>query len=458
MQDSVSRRNFVKYASVAAASGIAGCSSGQAGNNTTDSQGDSGGGVDSGKRPVQWIGPAYGVRDGQVSKYTEVTGNKINTTIGTGSTVQQKALSGAKSSMDVFSLDTSTAAALTMDNDASYSVDTKSLSNWNEDSISDLFTNPGERIPQIGEQTKTIDQQVWEDKSSGKLRLPPYAYNFDAIGYNPKFVDDVSKWSALFDDQYKGQVIVNGAAPIQIPQTMMHLLDNDMIDGEVGQLNNPTKDQLDTVVDYLVEQKASGQFRSTWTSYGTSVNLMAGEEAVLGDLWQPAALDVRRAGTPCEYATMSKGTQGYRFWYVGMAPLKPGASKRNNLAEVNALYNDIHLGAWYPKYIQNWGYSVPHYPNKKLVRNGSDESGKGMGAEYYDWAYEGKRTYDAVDSPALFDPKSYDWSMEEGTPSSDGQKRDCGTIEERINRIGFFQIWPDNAQYMLKRWRDFRNA
>ncbi|MFT4949140.1 MAG: putative spermidine/putrescine transport system substrate-binding protein, partial [Natronomonas sp.] len=102
--------------------------------------------------------------------------------------------------------------------------------------------------------------------------------------------------------------------------------------------------------------------------------------------------------------------------------------------------------------------SVPHYPDTDLVRNGSDETGGGMGPEYYDWAYEGTATYDPVDEPALFDPLEYDWDSEEGSESPDGGTRDSGPIEERIDRIGFFQIWPDNADYMTERWRDFTSA
>jgi hypothetical protein len=233
-----------------------------------------------------------------------------------------------------------------------------------------------------------------------------------------------------------------------------------MIDAEVGDLNNPTQDQLDTAIDFLIEQKTSGQFRSTWTSYGTSVNLMSSEEAVIGDLWQPAALDTRRAGTPCTYATMEtgqNGVQGYRYWYGGIVPTSPGANDRNNVAEVYELL-DIHYGARFPAFIQGYGYSVPHYPNTELVRDGSDDTGDGMGPEYYDWAYEGGATYDAVDEPALFDPLSYEWADSEGEPADDGAVRDSGPIEERIDRIGFFQIWPDNASYMTEQWRDFTSA
>jgi spermidine/putrescine-binding protein len=307
---------------------------------------------------------------------------------------------------------------------------------------------------------------LWMDpEQKTRLKYPPHVYNFDAIGFNPKQVntDNISKWSALFDDKYKGQVAMGATASVTIPEALMHMLSTDMIDAEIGVLNNPTEAQIDQAVDFLVKQKQSGQFRSTWSAYGTSVNLMSSEEAIIGDLWQPAALDVRRAGTPCTYATMGEGVQGYRYWFGGIAPTKPGAVNRNNVAEVHNFINDVHYGAWFPKYIQGWGYSVPHYPNKELVRQGEGASGTGMGPEYYDWAYEGKATYTPLSetkfsSNALFDPQQYDWSMEEGSPAQDGVVRDSGPIEERIDRIGFFQIWPDKASLMLERWKDFTSA
>ena len=457
MVNGMKRRNFMKYAgTAAAAAGLAGCTGGNDGN------GGGGGGstnqqdtLDSGDRPVKWIGPAWAVRDGQKDKFTEKTGIEMETTNATIPTTQQKVLSGGRESLDAVSLDSSGAGAIVNENDASLPIPTENLSNWDPDKVSDLFTNPEERIGFLGEQVKTHNELLWWDtEKQDQLRFAPHAYNFDALGYNPKYVDSVSKWSALFDDQYKGKVAMGSTASITVPEALMHLVDNDMVDGEVGQLNNPTEDQIDAAVDFLMKEKQAGQFRSTWEAYGTSVNLMAGEEAVLGDLWQPAALDVRRSGTPCSYATMSKGVQGYRYWFGGISPLNPGAKNRNNTAEVEALINDVHYGAWFPGFTQGWGYSVPHYPNKELVRD-SDE---GMGPEYYDWAYEGKATYKAVENPALFDPQKYDWSMEEGNPNSNGVTRDSGPIEDRIDRIGFFQIWPDNATHMLDRWKDFKSA
>lgn len=469
MASKINRRNFVKYASLASlGAGAAGCLGQQSGESgqSNATGGDKGrtqdgsqGSLKNGKRPVEWIGASYTNYDEQVKKFSNLHDIKLNPTRNALSKVQQKVLSGGAKTYDAVSVDTANSGALTIENNATAPVPTETLDRWEEKNISELFTNPAERLSQIGAQTKTVNNQLWENDAQTKLKFPPTVYNFDAIGYNPKFVKpgSISKWSSLFDDQFSGKVLFDAVPSIGIPETLMHMLDNDMIDGKIGQVNDPTKDQMDAAINFLTKQKKSGQFRSTWTAYGTSVNLMTSEDAILGDIWQPAALSVRRSGTPCKYATMSKDLQGYRYWWAGIMPTNPGAKDRNNMDEVRELI-DFHLGAWFPGFIQEYGYSVPQYPNEELVRTGSDKTGQGMGPEYYDWAYRGKRTYEPVENPYLFDPRSYDWSMEEGKPNPDGQKRDSGPIDERIDRSTFFQIWPSNAGYMLERWKEFTSA
>lgn len=465
--DGINRRNFVKYTGLASMGVAAAGCLGQQGGNEASTGGDEQGqsntaskdNLNNGARPVDWIGPAYATYNEQVKTYQDVYGIDLQTTQNALSAVQQKVLSGGRKTFDAVSLDTSTAGAVTMQNNATDPVPLNELDRWKPENISKLFTNPMDRLSQIRGQAKDLNTQLWANEDQTKLKFPPTIYNFDAIGYNPEYIEpgSISKWSALFDDKYKGRTLITALPAISIPETLMHLLDNNMVEGNMGQINDPTKDQMDAAINFLVKQKKQGQFRATWTAYGTSVNLMASEDAILGDIWQPASYGVRRSGTPCKYATMEKGKQGYRFWYAGIMPTNPGAKQRNNMDEVEALI-DMHYGAWYPRFIAGYGYSVPHYPNKELVRTGSDKTGHGMGPEYYDWAYKGQRTYEPVEDPYLFDPQAYDWSMSEGKPSPKGRKRDCGPIEERINRTSFFQIWPSNAEYMLERWRDFKAA
>jgi putative spermidine/putrescine transport system substrate-binding protein len=462
----ISRRNFVKYASGASATAmLAGCNSNGNGGNGNGGNGNGNGGNGNGnggdggdaESPVEWIGPAWSAYEEQGQMVQDVTGREINITSATIPTVQQRILGGENETIDVVSVDTAGSGALTIDNDVTESVSLDDLDNWQEDTITDALLNPSERLSHLGQQAETLSQQLWEDEERTELKFPPHVYNFDAIGYNPGFVDDVSLWSALFDDQYQGETIVGETAAITIPEVMMHLLDTDQLDAEIGSLNNPTQDQMDAAIDFLIEQSEAGQFRTTWAAYGESVGVMSGEEAVLGDIWQPAAMDVRRDGAPCIYATMDDGVQGYRFWYGGIVPTSPGASNRGNLETVHNLI-DAHYGAHFPSFIQGYGYSTPHYENEELVRDGSDETGEGMGPEYYDWAYRGEATYEPVDDPAMFDPQEYEWADEEGEPDPDGSVRNSGPIEERFDRTGFFQIWPDEADYMTDRWRDFLGA
>lgn len=462
----VSRRNFVKYAGAAAgAATLAGCSSGggssDGGNN---SNGGSGGdsSADSGSRPVKWMGPAWSARDPQLEKYTEVTGNEIESTIASIPSTQQKILSGGASNFDAVSLETSGIGAL-QQNDAIDPIPKSELDQWNENSIAPLFRNPEERVGYLDDQVDTMNNYLWEDSEAKEnLSFPPHVANFDSVGYNPKYVDpegDTTSWSEIFKDKYKGKVAMDSISSIAVPEALMHLADNDMVDVSTSEMNNPTQDQIDASVDFLIKQKQQGQFRALWSAYGRSVNLMSSEEAIIGDIWQPACFDIRRTGTPCKYGTMpSSGQQGYRYWWGGISPVKPGASQRNNRAEVNSLLQDVHWSAWFPRYIHNWGYTTPNYVDTDLVRQGEDQTGEGMGAEYYDWAYEGKKTYQEIDKPNLFSPADYDWSWEEQSPPENGMERDCGTVDERIDRIGFFQIWPDNASYMQDRWKDFRSA
>jgi len=259
----------------------------------------------------------------------------------------------------------------------------------------------------------------------------------------------------MFDEQYQGQVALGAVPVISVAETIMHLRDKGVLDEDVDSVNNPSKDQIDTAVDFLISRKDAGQFRSLWGTTGRASELMASEEAVIGNIWQPSVFSVRESGTPCRYATLGDGIQGFALTTGGFVPTKPGAEKRGTVDDA-ITWSHFHHGAWYSKFVQKrTGYSVPHYKNTDLVRDGEDDTGTGMGPEFYDWAYEGKRTYDAVDEPALFQPSKYEWSMEEGSTSADGQKRDGGSIQTRTDNVGTWYTWPDSGDHLSQRWTDF---
>lgn len=418
-------------------------------------------GMSSGERPFKWIGPPSLTTEAQNQKFTEVTGIDIETTRGTLSGVNQQVLTGAAETHDAFTNSAHIGAAVTLAQPSTKTIPTSELDYWQEGQISDVFMNPSEGLPAMGEQAKRLSAHIFADpETKEELLLPPTQFNLDALAINPAEVSpDTNEWSALFDDQFAGNSIFCDIPIIGGLEAMMHLKDNDMVDISLANLNNPSQDQIDQMIDFLVSEKKAGQFRTTWQAFGNSVNIFASGGAVVGDLWQPAVYATRREGTPCIYTTHDSNTiQGEMFWYGGIAPLDPGATNRNNYDEVRSLINDVHWSAWYPRNLGPQGYQAPNFVHTDLVRDGSDATGDGMGPEMYDWAYMGKATYEPVENPALFDPAAYEWSNEEGSPNSEGQVRDGGHIQDRFDRTTSMWIFPDNGSYMFQEWNRFRNA
>jgi hypothetical protein len=417
--------------------------------------------MDSGSRPVQWIGPAWAVTQPQADKFTEVTGIDIETTNATATSTNQQVLSGLNETFDVVATDAHVGSALTLANPTTVPVPLEDVDYWSEDTISDIFREPTEGLPSLGGQVEKLNEHLWADpETKEELLMPPHVFNLDALTINPARVDrSVNEWSAIFDRQFQGQSMFCDIAIIGGLEAMMHASDNDIIDIDLANLNNPSEDQIDQLVDFLIGEKRAGQFRTTWQTFGNSINLFAGEEAIVGDLWQPAVYGVRAEGTPCIYTTHGSNTiQGEMFWFGGILPLDPGVNSRNNYDEVVSLIQDVHWSAWFPGQTGTVGYMTPNFVHEELVRDGEDATGPGMGPEYYDWSYQGEATYEAIDNPDLFQPSQYEWSMEEGDSSSDGKVRDGGSLQSRLDRTTSMWIFPDNGPYLQEEWNRFRSA
>lgn len=466
----ISRRNFMKYggaAAVASSAALAGCSGDGGSNGTTQSTGTTSGGsggLEDGERPLKGAGLAPFQQDQVASKYESVTGISLEWTNVPLPSLQSKLIGGGLAeSTDMVSTDQTQMPTL-YEQDVVQSVPVSELDKWNEDDISPLLTKPTETVGYLEEQADRIADIIWEDNETKEnLSFAPIQVGFDGVQSNPKFVDEgsITKWSALFDDQYKGEALFDAVSSIGGLEALSHLVDNDIVDGTIGDLNNPTKEQIDGIVDFCVKEKKAGQFRTTFTSLGTAINVMANEEAVVGDMWQAGVFAVRGQGTPIEQGDLGTESQlqGYRNFLGSTMPTNPGASDRNNLDEVYEYFDKIIYGAWFPGFFKRQlAFNAANYPNRDLVRGGSDESGEGMGPEFYDWAFDGKATYEAVEDPYLFQPSEYEWSMEEGEPSSDGKVYERGSMEDRISRIGFSQVFPDNGVYLQEEWQAFNNA
>ena len=447
-QTELTRRSIMQAgAGLAAGSAIAGCAF--SGGDSSDAE------------SISLLGHITYNWPEQFEQFGEVADFDVEETIVSYAGIQQNLFANGNEEFDVAGFEGIIGRPALSFNDFGVPTATDELdtyTEWSDENIADIFTEPTERLDYLGAQAELLEETIWADPDEKtELSLIPTNYNFDSVGYNPKFIDpeEVTNWSPMFDEKYEGQVALGSVPVISVAETIMHLMDVGVIDQDVDTVNNPSQDQIDRAVDFLLDQKDAGQFRSLWEATGQSAELMASEEAIVGNIWEPAVFSVRGDGTPCRYGRMDGDPQGFALTTGGYIATSPGASDRGTVDQARE-WAHFHHGAWYSDFVaKKTGYAVPTYPNTDLIRDGGDETGEGMGPEFYDWAYRGEATYDPVDEPALFVPGEYDWSSEEGETSDDGQQRDVGDIESVTDSVGTWYTFPDAGDHLNERWTEF---
>ena len=114
----------------------------------------------------------------------------------------------------------------------------------------------------------------------------------------------------------------------------------------IADIQNPvdmTKDEINTVVDYLIEKKKAGQFRVLWTSFEQAVNLLLNKEVVVLDGWEPMVIVANKQGANSIYATPK---EGYLLWAMsGYITNNPARSEEHTQAVYDLF--DFMLGPWY---------------------------------------------------------------------------------------------------------------
>lgn len=300
-------------------------------------------------------------------------------------------------------------------------VDPAKLANWK--SIRPLFTEPP--TPKFAG-GKTIADQIWTDSSHTKLWMVPTVFNFDSIGYNPDFVTDeeANTWTVIFDPKWKGKSALNTDPLIAMPNVFMAMNSLGLV--EVTNPGNESDANVDEAIKWLIDLKKRGQFRSLWGDFGELVNLMASKEVVVADAWQPAVMAVKAQGTKCKYAVPK---EGYRAWSIGISPL----TGTPNMDAVIA-YCDYWLSGPPAITVSEQGYYSP----TTTIKQAFIDAGK---ADAYAFWYEG--------AP---------WKGAPFNGIQEGETRDGGSLEERTANIGVWHQFPDNYDYVVKKWDEFLTA
>ena len=262
----------------------------------------------------------------------------------------------------------------------------------------------------------------------------PQVYNADSIGYRPDLIGrEITEWKELINPAFKGKAAILDVPAIGIMDAALCFESAGEI--KYGNKGNMTKSEIDFTINRLIELKKAGHFRATWTTFDQSVQLMAAGEVIIQSMWSPAVAAVRVKGMPCVYApvNMKGGKEGYRGWCNGMALMRHLSGKK---LEAAYEYLNWYLSGWQGGFVARYGYYSPVPTTAK----------KFLSPLEWDYWYEGKPATGVINDP-------YGVPMEQA-----GAKRDGGSFIDRVTNISCWNTLMDEAQYMNKRWNDFKAA
>lgn len=272
-----------------------------------------------------------GVGDpGNWSKFTAASGAGVNlVAIGNAPSAVVNVLlaGGGKSIYDIINIVGGMQRPL-VENGLIDPIDVARLPNWSKNSYNKDFFAPGKPgFNFIG--------------YKGQVYGVPTVLQGDSFAYLPEATGPLDSYGALFDPKFKGYVALEDNYTTAGQKTALYLKAN-----KLANIVNPddmTATEFKTVVDFLIEKKRSGQFRTLWSSFEQAVNLIVSKEVHVIDCWEPMVSAAEAKGVKAVYA---QPKEGYLLWamtaYIVHNP-------RRTPEQTKAVYAllDFLQGPWY---------------------------------------------------------------------------------------------------------------
>jgi putative spermidine/putrescine transport system substrate-binding protein len=270
------------------------------------------------------------------------------------------------------------------------------------------------------------DAKAFADGESDWLTGIPSVTNADTLGIRPDLVGrPVTSWADLIDPAFKGKAALQDQPTVGVIDVALAMEARGEI--KYGNKGNMTRGEIDRTITKMMEIKRSGQFRSFWTTFDQSVNLMASGEVVIQSMWSPAVSAVRTRGIPCTYQPLKEGFRGWGYT-LGMMRHLTGL-KRDCAYEYANWYGSGFQGAFIAR--QGYYSAQPESARKFLT------------AAEWDYWYDGKPA--ATDLPDPF-----------GRPAiKAGEIRDGGSFWQRMGNVAVWNSVMDEDRYLTRRWNEF---
>lgn len=175
----------------------------------------------------------------------------------------------------------------------------------------------------------------------GNLVGGPSSQNVDSVAYDKEAIDEPDSWGVMFDDEHKGEVGLLDDYGHPPNWTALYLRENDpsdihnvdyLTDDELETVqnievpHNLKPDEIEAVVNYLIKQKKAGQFKTIFKSFEAPINLLVNKEVVVTNAYEPAVFLARDRGAKVGYPPLREGCYEWNDnWYM-----TAGCARRNN--------------------------------------------------------------------------------------------------------------------------------
>ncbi|MGE0226270.1 MAG: PotD/PotF family extracellular solute-binding protein [Acetobacteraceae bacterium] len=254
----------------------------------------------------------------------------------------------------------------------------------------------------------------------------PTVTNADTLGIRPDLIERrITSWADLLSPEFKGKAALQDQPTVGVIDVALALEARG--DMEYGNKGNMTKEEIDKTIKIMMDVKKSGQFRSFWTTFDQSVNLMASGEVVIQSMWSPAVAAVRSRGIACTYQPLKEGFRGWGYTLGVMKHLT--GLKRDCFYEYMNWYTSGFEGA----FIARQGYYTAQPENARKFLTPAE----------WDYWYGGKPAETDIVNP-------YGKLMEKA-----GNVRDGGSFWDRLGNIAVWNSVMDEDRYLTRKWNEF---
>ncbi len=254
----------------------------------------------------------------------------------------------------------------------------------------------------------------------------PTVTNADTQGIRPDLVGrPVTSWADLISPDFKGKAALQDQPTVGVIDVAMAMEASGQI--KYRDKGNMTRAEIDQTIDTMMKIKSAGQFRSFWTTFDQSVNLMASGEVVIQSMWSPAVTAVKTRGIPCVFQPLK---EGYRGWGYTL-----GVMKHLTGLKLDCFYEYL---TWY----------TGGYPGSFIAREGYYSAQPDLAKKYltqaeWDYWYGGKPAATDIMNP-------FGKLMEKA-----GRSRDGGGFWQRMGNIAVWNSVMDEDRYLTRRWNEF---